>query len=134
MLCMGIEPLSQIGGEDAEALEKITGWWAIDDTRFVHQYTGHFAVRIDGLKYFLYKRAGAKSSQPYIYTVIKSKKTGRLYFARGKYQNGRLLGTTSRIVFKGSDRFIVYSEKNPGEIYFQAARIKQEQPDPSTGR
>jgi hypothetical protein len=120
-----IKPLSQIGEEDSTALELITGQWVIDDTRFIHHYTGHFAVKIDGLKYYLYKRLQANSRFPHVYTIVKSKKTGRSYFARGTYENGRLIGTTSRIVFKGKNRFVVYSQKNPKKVYFKAARVKK---------
>ncbi|NIM18160.1 MAG: hypothetical protein GTO45_39665 [Candidatus Aminicenantes bacterium] len=121
-----IKPLSQIGEEDSNALELIKGQWVIDDTRFIHHYTGRFAVRIDGLKYYLYKRLHSNSRYPHVYTIIKSKKTGRSYFARGRYENGRFIGTTSRIVFKGKNRFIVYSQKNPKKVYFKAARVRKQ--------
>jgi len=119
-----IKPLSRIGEEDAEALASIKGEWVIDDTRFIHQYSDRFAVRIDGLKYYHYKRLHANSRFPWVYTIVKSRETGRSYFARGSYENGRFYGTTSRIVFKGKDRLIVYSHKNPKDIYFTATRIK----------
>jgi hypothetical protein len=121
-----IKPLSRIGPVDAKALELIKGQWVIGDTRFIHHYTGGFAVRIDGLKYYHYKRLHSKSRFPHIYTIVKSKKTGRYYFARGSYEKGRFYGTTSRIVFKGKNRFIVYSKTDPKKIYFKAVRVKKQ--------
>jgi hypothetical protein len=120
-----IKPLSQIGEEDTKALELIKGQWVIDDTRFIHHYTGSFAVRIDGLKYYHYKRLQSNSRNPHVYTIVKSKKTSRSYFARGSYEKGRFIGTTSRIVFKGKNRLIVYSQKNPKKVYFKASRVRK---------
>jgi hypothetical protein len=125
LFSQGIVPLSQLGEEDQAALELIRGEWLIEDSPYVLSYSNHFAVRVDGVKYYHYKRLHTRPLNPHIYAIVKSKKTGRSYFARGYYKKGRFYGSTSRIVFKGNDRFIVYSSKNPKQIYLRAVRVKK---------
>ncbi|UCH93845.1 MAG: hypothetical protein JSV88_26750, partial [Candidatus Aminicenantes bacterium] len=62
---------------------------------------------------------------PYIYTIVKSKKTGKYFFARGYYHDKKLYGSTSMIVFK-NDHFIVYYSNKPEKIYFKAYRVRKE--------
>jgi len=119
-----VKSLSQMGELDLEKIEQLKGRWIIEDSRFILQFTDHFACRIDGIRYYHYKRIGTKPSYPYIYTIVKSKQTGHYFFARGYYKNKHLFGNTSQIVFK-KDYFIVYSDKNPEKVYFKAIRIKE---------
>lgn len=121
----GIKPLSQIGPVEDEAISLIKGQWIIDGSNYILEYTDRFAVRIDGLKYYHYKRLNTNPRFPHVYTIVRSKKTGFLYFARGSYENGRLVGTTSRIGFKGSNRLLIFSGKNPKQIYQKATRVKK---------
>lgn len=121
----GIKPLSQIGPVEDEAISLIKGQWVIDGSNYVLEYTDRFAVRIDGLKYYHYKRLNTNPRFPHVYTIVRSKKTGFLYFARGSYENGRLVGTTSKIGFKGSNRLLIFSGKNPKQIYQKATRVKK---------
>jgi len=120
----GVKPLSQIGEVDLEAVEKIKGQWLIKESRFVLQFTDHFAGMVDGLKYFHYKRMGTSPRYPYIYTIVKSKKSGNYFFARGYYQDKRLYGSTSKIELQ-KDQIIVYAEKEPQKIYFKAYRVEE---------
>jgi hypothetical protein len=124
-----VKALSQIGEVDLEAVEKIKGQWLIQESRFILQFTDHFAGMVDGLKYFHYKRMGTSPRYPYIYTIVKSKKSGNYFFARGYYQDKRLYGSTSKIELK-KDQIIVYSEKNPQKIYFKALRVEEEEEKP----
>jgi hypothetical protein len=120
-----IKSLSQIGEVDEEVVEDIKGQWIIQDSRFILEFTNHYAGMVDGLKYFHYKRLGTNPRYPYIYTIVKSSKSGNHFFARGFYQDRRLIGSTSKILLK-KDIIYVYSEKNPKKIYFKAERIKEE--------
>ena len=128
-----VKALSQIGEVDLDAVEKIKGQWLIRESRFVLRFTDRFAGMVDGLKYFHYKRVGTNPSHPYIYTIVKSKKSGHYFFARGYYQDKRLYGSTSKIVLK-KDQIIVYSEKNPLEIYFKALRVEKTEDSGSVGQ
>jgi len=121
-----VKALSQMGEVDLEAVEKIKGQWLIQESRFILQFTDHFAGMVDGLKYFHYKRMGTSPRYPYIYTIVKSKKSGNYFFARGYYQDERLYGSTSKIELK-KDQIIVYSEKDPQEVYFKALRLAEEE-------
>ncbi len=126
MLSVGVnaESLAQIGDVDLETIATLKGQWALTDSRFSLTFTDQFANVIYGLKYYYYSRSNTKTSYPWVYTIVKSKKTKQFYFARGSYQNGRFIGNTSRIEFKSKDKFVVYSSTNPRQIYFIAYRIK----------
>ena len=119
-----VKSLSQIGEVDLNAVEKIKGQWLIQDSRFILQFTNRFAGMVDGLRYYHYKRLGTNPRYPYIYTIVKSKKSGNYFFARGYYQDKRLYGSTSKIVLK-KNQIIVYSEKDPKKIYFKALRVEK---------
>jgi hypothetical protein len=119
-----VKSLSQIGEVDLNAVEKIKGQWLIQDSRFILQFTNRFAGMVDGLRYYHYKRLGTNPRYPYIYTIVKSKKSGNYFFARGYYQDKRLYGSTSKIVLK-KNQIIVYSEKDPKKIYFKAQRVEK---------
>lgn len=127
MVCaQGVKPLSQIGQVEEEAIALIKGQWVINGSNYVLEYTDRFAVRIDGLKYYHYKRLNTNPRFPHVYTIVRSEKTGFLYFARGSYENGRLVGTTSKIGFKGNNRLLIFSSKNPKRIYQKATRVKKQ--------
>jgi len=128
-----VKSLSKIGEVDLDAVEKIKGQWLIQESRFVLRFTDRFAGMVDGLKYFHYKRLGTNPGHPYIYTIVKSKKSGNYFFARGYYQDKRLYGSTSQIVLK-KDQIIVYSEKNPKKIYFKALRMEEAEDSGSVGQ
>ena len=128
-----VKALSQIGEVDLEAVEKIKGQWLIQESRFILQFTDRFAGMVDGLKYFHYKRLGTSPRYPYIYTIVKSKKSGNYFFARGYYQDKRIYGNTSKIVLK-KDQIIVYSETNPQKIYFKALRVEETGDSRSVGQ
>ena len=127
------ELLSKIGDEDTETLQSIKGYWIIEDRRSVFQFTGQYACMIDGLKYYVYKRSHLSDRYPLIYTVVKSKKTNRRYFARGRYQDGRFYGSTSRISFSDKNHFTVYYSDNPKKIYYKATRIDMKKKEKKTG-
>ncbi len=124
-----VKPLSRMGEVDLKAVEKIKGQWLIQESSFILQFTDHFAGMVDGLKYFHYKRVGTSPRYPYIYTIVKSKKSGNYFFARGYYQDKRLYGSTSKIELK-KDQIIVYRENNPQKIYFKALRVEEEKEKP----
>ncbi len=116
-----VKPLSQLGEVNPEAIGKIKGQWIIEDSRFILEFSDHFACKLDGLKYYHYKRLNTSPDYPYIFTIVKSKESVNLYFARGYYKDGQLFGNTSRIEFK-KNFLIVYSDKEPAKIYFRASR------------
>jgi hypothetical protein len=120
----GIELLSRIGEVDLDAMDTINGIWVMEDSRYTFEFTNRFACMIDGLKYYHYKRTQSNPAFPWVYTIIKSKKTGRFYFARGEYRKGRFYGSTSRIRFRDKDHFIVYHSDKPEKVYYKAFRIK----------
>jgi hypothetical protein len=122
---IGVEPLSKIGKVDEDALKSIQGEWVIEGSRSVLRYSMDFACLIDGLKYFYYYRVGTNPSYPFVYTIVKSVKTGRYYFARGYYKDGRLYGSTSRMEFENTYLIVVYSDTNPDKIYFKAFRVQK---------
>lgn len=120
------ELLSKIGPVDTKALETLKGFWIMEDSKYMFEFTTRFACRIDGVKYFHYKRSSDHSSQLWVYTIVKSKKTGRHYFARGSYVKGRFLGTTSRLVIDSRDNITVYKSNNPKKVFFYAHRVNPE--------
>jgi len=128
-LTQEIKPLSKIGPVDQEALDLMKGYWVLDDGKTLLQFTDHFACMIDGLKYFHYHRPSSRSSYPMVYTIIKSRETGYRYFARGRYVDGRFLGSTARVAFKGKDRLIVYRSNKPKEVFYVAKRVQVEKAD-----
>lgn len=121
-----LEALSKIGEVDMDTIKNMKGFWMIEDSRFVFEYTDFFACRIDGLKYFVYRRNRNHTRIPYVFTVVKSKKTGKLYFARGQYIKGRLVGSTSRIAFRGKDKMTVYKVNSQRNVFYKARRVQVE--------
>lgn len=120
------ELLSKIGPVDTAALETLKGFWIMEDSKYMFEFTTSFACFVDGVKYFHYKRSSDHTSHPWVYTIVKSKKTGNYYFARGSYVNGRFTGTTSRLVIDDKNNITVYSSNDPKKVFFYARRV---QPD-----
>jgi hypothetical protein len=118
-----VKPLSRMGEVDLDMIRKMKGQWLIRDSRFILEFTDRFACMIDGLRYYHYKRVGTSPRWPYIYTVVKSKQTGVLFFARGYYQDRRLYGSTSRVELK-KNQLVVYSSQDSKKVYFTATPVE----------
>jgi len=113
---------------DVEKMKLIIGKWRMSDRPYLYEYTDDFARRIDGFTYYRYKISQFPRNENNIYAIFKSKKTGKSYFCRGNWH--RKWGfrySASRIVFKGKDKFIVYSKDNPRKIYFIAERMQKDE-------
>ena len=110
--------------QDQEARAQLLGKWAVYDSRYTFEYTDDFAQRYSGFVFYIYRTSQRPKSDEYIYTVLKSKKTGRKYLCRGIWRRGRMLTvTTSRMIVKGN-RLQVYEKHNPKAIYFSAERVQ----------
>ncbi len=118
------ELLSRIGPVDLDAIDAIKGKWVMEDSRYTFEFTDSFACRIDGVKYYHYKRTQSSPAYPWVYSIVKSKKTGRRYFARGEYRKGRFIGSTSRIAIEDKDHFLVFYSQNAEKVYYKAFRFK----------
>jgi hypothetical protein len=117
---------SSFAVEDIEKMKLIIGKWRISDRSYMYEYTNDFARRIDGFAYYRYKISQYPGNENNIYAIFKSKKTGKSYFCRGNWH--RKWGfrySASRIVFKGKDKFIVYSKNNSRKTYFSAERVQE---------
>jgi hypothetical protein len=121
----GQEAFSTFAEADTEMMKLIIGKWSISDRPYIYEYTDEFMRRIDGFQYFKYTISQFRDKNN-MYAIFKSKKNGKSYFCRGKWHNKYgFQYSASRIVFKGKDKFIVYSKDNPGEIFFMAERITE---------
>ena len=110
---------------DTEKMKLVIGKWKISDRPYLYEYTDDFVRRIDGFAYYRYKISQYPRDNNNIYAIFKSKKTGKSYFCRGNWHSKwGFRYSSSRIVFKGKDKFIVYTKANPRKIYFVAKRIK----------
>jgi hypothetical protein len=119
---------SSFAVKDVEKMKLIIGKWRISDRPYMYEYTNDFARRIDGFAYYKYKISQYPGNENNIYAIFKSKKTGKSYFCRGNWH--RKWGfrySASRIVFKGKDKFIVYSKDNSRKIYFSAKRVQKDE-------
>jgi hypothetical protein len=122
------ESFSTFAVPDTEKMKLIIGKWKISDRPYLYEYTNDFVSRIDGFAYYRYKISQFPHNENNIYAIFKSKKTGKAYFCRGNWH--RKWGfrySASRIIFKGKDKFIVYTRANPRKIYFVAKRIKTDE-------
>lgn len=100
------------------------GQWSIDDGKYQFEYTDEFVCRAEGMRFFRFFTSQKPKSREYIWTVLRSSKSGKYYLSRALYRGGRAFGfSTSIIYFIGPDRFIVMSQKNSNEVYFEAERI-----------
>ena len=117
--------LYEIGDVHEPSIKFIKGQWIAEGSQFLFEFTNQPVKKIYGLKYYLYRTLPRSRSRIFIFTIIKSKKTGRLYFARGKYQDGGFVCSVSKIMFIGKNKMIVYEKDNPKEIYFTAKRKKK---------
>lgn len=120
------ESFSTFAVADIEKMKVIIGKWIISERNAMYEYTNEFARRIDGFAYYRYKISKFPGNVKLIYAIFKSKKTSKSYFCRGNWHwKWGFQYSASRIVFKGKDKFIVYSKENPRKIYFVAERIKE---------
>ena len=117
------EMLCEIGTEHENSLQLIKGEWFIRESGAFFNFTGNFARKLYGLKYFRYHTSKNFRNKIYLFTIVKSDKTGRLYFARGEYKNGQFFNSTSRIRFRGKNNFVVYSRDSHRQILYEAVRI-----------
>ena len=117
------EMLIEIGNEDETSLNMIKGEWQILENGCIFNFTDKLARKLYGLKYYYYHTSINSGNKIYLFTIVKSKKTGRLYFARGEWRKGQFLSSTSRIRFRGKNHMIVYSRDNHKDILFEAVRI-----------
>ncbi len=123
---LGQQAFSTFAEVDTELMKLIIGKWSISDRPYIYEYTDEFMRRIDGFQYFKFTISQFRDNNN-MYAVFKSKKTGKSYFCRGKWHSKYgFQYSTSCIVFKGKDKFIVYSKDNPRELFFVAERIKEE--------
>lgn len=123
-VCLFPERFEELAEPDEKKASLILGTWKIIDSDYTFEYTKKFVVKIYGIKFYHYKTSQKPFSNEYIYAVLKIKKYKKSYLCRGIYKNGRPVGfSTSVIVFRGKDKFTVYSQKNSRKIYFQARRI-----------
>lgn len=120
----GIESFSTFAVQDKEKMELIKGKWKLTGRPYLYEYTDDYMRRIDGFAYYRYK-VSQFPRRHYLYSIFKSKKTGKLYFCRGRWDNKYgFQYSSSRMVFKGKDLFIVYSKDDPDEVFFIAERVK----------
>ncbi|HLP60745.1 MAG TPA: hypothetical protein VK186_18015 [Candidatus Deferrimicrobium sp.] len=123
---LGQESFSTFAEVDTEMMKQIIGRWTQSGRPYIYEYTDEYMRRIDGFQYFKYSISQFRDNNN-MYAVFKSKTTGISYFCRGKWHSRYgFQYSASRIVFKGKDRFIVYSKDKPGEIFFVADRVKEE--------
>ncbi len=109
---------------DVKIFHLMLGKWSIDEGKYQFDYTDEFVCRAEGVRFFRFYTSQKPKSEEYIWTVLQSPKTGKYYLSRALYRGGRAFGfSTSLIYFIGSDRFIVMSQKNSNEVYFEAERI-----------
>lgn len=122
------DSLVEIGNEYEPGLNLLKGEWRVCETGQIFSFTDTFARRLYGLKYFYYYTSVNPKSKIFLFTIVKSNKTGRLYFARGeyKYRSGDFYSSTSRIRFRGKNRLVVYSKDNYRQVLFEADRIIRE--------
>jgi hypothetical protein len=123
----GTESFSTFAEIDSKMMSLIKGKWHHTGRSYLYEYTGEFMSRIDGFAYYRYK-VSQYPRMNFIYAVFKSKKTGKSYFCRGRLDSKYgFQHSSSRIEFRGKDRFIVYSKDDADEVYFIAERVKQEE-------
>lgn len=114
--------LYEVGDVHEPSIKLIRGQWIVGDSQFLFEFTNQPVKKIYGLKYYSYQTLPRSRSRIFIFTIIKSKKTGRLYFARGKLQDGGFVGSVSRLRFIGKNKLIVYKKDKHNEVYFTAKR------------
>jgi len=115
--------LCEIGGEAESTLKLIKGKWLVRETGYIFSFTDRFVRKLYGLGYYYYDSSVNSKNKIYLFTIVKSKKTGRLYFARGEYRNGEFYSSTSRIRFSGKNHLTVYCSDNPRQVLYEAVRV-----------
>ncbi len=120
-----IESFSTFAVKDTEKMELIKGKWKLTGRLYLYEYTDSYMRRIDGFAYYRYN-VSQFPRRTYLYAVFKSKKTGKSYFCRGRWDgNYGFQYSSSRIEFKGKDLFIVYTKDDPNDVFFIAERVKE---------
>ncbi|MCK4763644.1 MAG: hypothetical protein KAW12_15695 [Candidatus Aminicenantes bacterium] len=120
--------LIELGNEHEASLKMLKGEWFIRENGYVLKFSDRYARKLFGIKYYFYSPTRNPKNKVYLFTVVKSKKTGRLYFARGQYRNGEFYSSTSRIRFRGKNRIVVYSRDNDREPLYEAVRVVRKKP------
>lgn len=121
----GIESFSTFAVKDTDKMELIKGKWKLTGRPYLYEYTDDYMRRIDGFAYYRYK-VSQFPRKVYLYAVFKSKKTGKSYFCRGRWDSKYgFQYSSSRIVFKGKDLFVVYTKDDPTDVFFVAERIEE---------
>lgn len=111
--------------KDTDKMELIKGKWKLTDRPYLYEYTDNYMRRIDGFAYYLYK-VSQYPRRVYLYAIFKSKKTGKSYFCRGRWDSKfGFQYSSSRIVFKGKDLFVVFSKDDPTDVFFIAERVRE---------
>ena len=128
----GIESFSTFAEVDSEMMSLIKGKWQHTGRSYLYEYTDEFMTRIDGFAYYKYSVSQYPKIK-YMYAIFKSKKTGKSYFCRGRWDNKYgFQYSSSRIEFRGKDRFIVYTRDDAEEVYFIAERVKEQENERSS--
>lgn len=114
--------LDEVGPVDKASIKMLKGKWLVRGSNYLFDFSDKPANKIFGLQYFRYRTLPESKYRQFIFTIVKSKKDGTLYFARGKYRQGQFVGTVSKIRFKGKNQLIVYEKNNSRQVYFTATR------------
>ncbi len=114
--------LDEVGPVDKVSIKKIKGKWLVNGSNYLFDFSDKPTNKIFGLQYYHYRTLPESKYRQFIFTIVKAKKNGALYFARGKYQQGGFVGTVSKMAFKGNNKIIVFEKNNSRKVYFIATR------------
>ncbi len=114
--------LDEVGPVDKASVKKIKGKWLVHGSNYLFDFSDKPTHKIFGLQYYNYRTLPESKYRQFIFTIVKAKKNGTLYFARGKHQQGKFVGTVSKMVFKGKNKLIVFEKNNSRKVYFTATR------------
>ncbi len=113
-----------VANPEEQIFKLILGKWSIDEGKYQFQYKDEFVCRAEGVRFFRFRTSQKPKCEEFIWTMLKSAKSGKYYLSRALYRGGRAFGfSTSIIYFIGPDRFIVMSQKDSNDVYFEAERI-----------
>ena len=112
--------LDEVGPVDKTSIKKIKGKWLVRGSDYLFDFSDKPSHKIFGLQYYRYRTLPEAKYRQFIFTIVKAKKDGTLFFARGKYQQGRFVGTVSKMAFKGKNKLIVFEKNNYRRVYFTA--------------
>jgi hypothetical protein len=114
--------LDEVGSVDRTSIKRMKGKWLVRGSNYLFDFSDKPVRKIFGLQYYRYRTLPESKYRQFIYTIVKAKKNGTLYFARGKYHQGQFVGTVSKMAFSGKNRLIVYEKNNSRQVYFTATR------------